>query len=499
MTMTPRTLLPLLCLVFLAAACRDGAPVPAGSPRLQVSDPGTVNEPPGFRTVSERPFDLLVEDGWIYGGDTSRYQTISDPDAPVSPTGVGRTTFPQDFAGGSTALILERSFPGSPAAYVSFWFRVSSQWQDTPYMNDAARLWIAGQPRFFWGFYGPGDGTLRPIALIAGTPTPPSGARWLQSNLDPSVEITPDTWHRVEVLVRANAAGTGNGEYHCWVDGQKVAEYTDVDYVSADEVPLWSIAHWAPAWGGPGETLQEPQTVDIDHLRLSSIPAWPNEPAGFRQLGDQPFEGLTLLNWGIAFNDSGYVTVGADAEAPLSPPRVAQFTYPVGFIGGRAPGTVFRDFYPGTRRLYVGIWWKASDPWQGHPSNVNKIQFLFATGGFGQMYMAMYGSPGGPYDLRVLPGFPGVPPIWRGPNVNNIPVTLGVWHRIEWFVDYEADPNHGTVRWWMDGQLIGDYNDVVFPDRPLVEHQLSPTWGGVDGIKTETDFFWYDHVYISKP
>lgn len=70
---------------------------------------------------------------------------------------------------------------------------------------------------------------------------------------------------------------------------------------------------------------------------------------------------------------------------------------------------------------------------------------------------------------------------------------------IEWFADYEADPNHGIVRWWMDGQLIGDYDDVIFPDVPLVEHQLSPTWGGVDGIKTETDFFWYDHVYISKP
>ncbi len=35
------------------------------------------------------------------------------------------------------------------------------------------------------------------------------------------------------------------------------------------------------------------------------------------------------------------------------------------------------------------------------------------------------------------------------------------------------------------------------PSTPLVEYHLTPVWGGVDGVKSETDYYWYDHVYIS--
>jgi hypothetical protein len=28
---------------------------------------------------------------------------------------------------------------------------------------------------------------------------------------------------------------------------------------------------------------------------------------------------------------------------------------------------------------------------------------------------------------------------------------------------------------------------------------LSPTWGGVGDTKSETDYFWFDHVHISRP
>jgi len=221
---------------------------------------------------------------------------------------------------------------------------------------------------------------------------------------------------------------------------------------------------------------------------------WPNEPPGFTGITDQRWDVLTSLGWTMEF---GVASIGVDATAPLSPPNVLQIIYPSGFVAGAAPGTTIHDLGR-VRQLYVGLWWKASNPWQGHPSNVNKIQFLFPSGA-GDMTMVMYGSPGGPYELRVIPQFPNIPSTWMVPNVNRVPVTLGQWHRIEWLVVYNTtnDPPNGIVRWWLDGQLIGDYWNAQFPNDPLSVYKVSPTWGGTGGAKSETDYYWYDHIHIS--
>ena len=78
-------------------------------------------------------------------------------------------------------------------------------------------------------------------------------------------------------------------------------------------------------------------------------------------------------------------------------------------------------------------------------------------------------------------------------------MTLGAWHRIEWLVVYNTttDPPNGVYRWWLDGELVGDYTDVEFPPFPLQVYKVSPTWGGMGAQKTQTDFYRYDHVHIS--
>ncbi len=109
------------------------------------------------------------------------------------------------------------------------------------------------------------------------------------------------------------------------------------------------------------------------------------------------------------------------------------------------------------------------------------------------MYIAMYGQPGGPFELRVLPEFPGLPINWYVPNVTQVTVALGQWHRVEWLADKSA----GVMRWWLDGQLIGDYANVPFPSGAFSEFQISSTWGGMGDTKTETDYYWFDHVHLS--
>lgn len=220
---------------------------------------------------------------------------------------------------------------------------------------------------------------------------------------------------------------------------------------------------------------------------------WPHEPSGFTPVSDQPWTVADALDWVTQF---GSVSIGLDLTAPLSPPSVLTITYPVGFVGGSAPGTMTRQI-PGGHRYFFATWWKASNPWQGHETNVNKILFFFPSTG-GDVTMVMYGHPGGPYELRVLPQFDGIASDWLFPNIDNVPVTLGDWHRLEWLVDYGTGTGTGTIRWWMDGQMIGSYTTVTFPTSiGTSAFKISPTWGGVGDTKTETDFFWFDETYLS--
>ena len=72
-------------------------------------------------------------------------------------------------------------------------------------------------------------------------------------------------------------------------------------------------------------------------------------------------------------------------------------------------------------------------------------------------------------------------------------VTLGEWHRIEWY----ARLSTGTLKWWLDGVLQGSHDDVGNP-HGFDMFQFSPTWGGNSGArKRETDHYWFDHLRLS--
>lgn len=223
--------------------------------------------------------------------------------------------------------------------------------------------------------------------------------------------------------------------------------------------------------------------------------SWPNEPSGFHLISDQPFDVLDAPNWLLQF---GTAAIIPDLTAPFSPPDVLQVVYPIGFAGGQAPGTMQLAFPQPVRSVYAGIWWKTSNPWQGQNANVNKIQYIFSQN-TGSVFMAMYGTPGGPYELRVFPQFTTSNLEWLTPNVANVPVSIGQWHRIEWLVSDgpTQSPPTGTVQWWLDGTLIGSYNNVSLPPDAFAYYKVAPVWGGIGDVKTELDFFEYDHAHVS--
>lgn len=168
-------------------------------------------------------------------------------------------------------------------------------------------------------------------------------------------------------------------------------------------------------------------TVFLAQSRSEASTAWPNEPAGYATLTDFAFDSFTAAGWrgrGTSIKDD------ATATAALSPTKVGEWTYPVGFTGdGVSPSIMAYDLPPGgfNKEGYVGYWWKPSSPWQGHPSYVNKISFIF--GDIGHIILVMYGPPGGPYRLQVAPEWGD----WHylSANKGSGLVTLGQWHHVE--------------------------------------------------------------------
>lgn len=237
------------------------------------------------------------------------------------------------------------------------------------------------------------------------------------------------------------------------------------------------------------------QTLTSGH----EVPAaWKNEPGGFAGVTDQPWNTMVDAEW--RRRSSAHDRIVQEPAAPLSPAAVLEYVYPAGFAGGTAPAT---HYFPlrHAREVFIGLLWKASEPWHGHQSGVNKIHFLYLAGG-GDVAMVMHGSDGGPYELRVLPQWPEHTRSWLTSNAAHRAVRPGAWHRIEWHVKYESRPGagDGAIRWWLDGTLLASHADLRFPnDAGFAEYQISPTWGGVGDTKRHTDSYQFDHTYISVP
>src|SRR5262249_2677219 len=225
---------------------------------------------------------------------------------------------------------------------------------------------------------------------------------------------------------------------------------------------------------------------------LAQSATYTHEPAGFVPYASSTLDTFTGGGWNIV----GTASIVPDLGGSVTPAKVGQWTYPVGFGGGTAPATMYHPLPAPFNEGFIGFMWKPSSPWQGHSSFVNKINFLLG-GACGNIYTAMYGPNGGPYHLRVAPEWGNWN--WLTGNVNDPAVTLGAWHKVELYFKYNT-PGTGIIRWWMDGLPIGDYSNVTFPASGcFTEFQFSPTWGGIGDVKTETDFYSFDDAYISIP
>ncbi|GKS58874.1 hypothetical protein YTPLAS18_24010 [Nitrospira sp.] len=85
-------------------------------------------------------------------------------------------------------------------------------------------------------------------------------------------------------------------------------------------------------------------------------------------------------------------------------------------------------------------------------------------------------------------------------NKANPAIAMGQWHRIEVYNKTSStnSSRDGILRWWVDGQLFGDYQNVNYNDRTFSHLQLTPSWDGSEQ-HSNADEQRFDHIRISAP
>lgn len=240
----------------------------------------------------------------------------------------------------------------------------------------------------------------------------------------------------------------------------------------------------------------------VDTVQVAVTPT--NEPAGFTKLTEHFFN--TVFNTdgagvGVWSADSPGFSIVQDSTAPKSPPNVAQFTYPAGFQAGSAPGHIEFDLPPNISQLYISIYMKLSANFEGQQSETNKVGFAWILD-----HPAVFLSNQGAGSDSLYPTLR-----FQGPccdtrayfrqNVGTLQaMNRGQWRRWEvLLIANTPGQTNGVIRYWIDGQKVGDYTDVWIRDTAGTWQYvyLQPIWGGTAGQVAQTQYLWVDHLYVS--
>ncbi len=239
--------------------------------------------------------------------------------------------------------------------------------------------------------------------------------------------------------------------------------------------------------------------------QVTVTPAGPtNEPAGFTPFTEHYFN--TLMNTdgagiGPWSGGNGVVSIVNDPTAPKSPPSVGQWTYPAGFQAGSSPGMIEFDDLNNSTQLYLSFWMKLSPNFEGQSSQTNKVLFFWIDN-HPAVFLSNQGT-GTTAPLVPTVRYQGAfdPRAYFNQNVGTQQaMTRGQWRKWELVLMANTPGQaNGIIRWWIDGQKVGEYTDVSFRDTaiPFQYLFLQPIWGGTSGTVAAEQYLWVDHLYLS--
>jgi hypothetical protein len=198
-----------------------------------VSNSRWPNEPDGFTTINDQPWNLLAGNGWGYLRRTaSKNATIvADASAPFSPLSGLRMVFTTDMQRDSEPSVHWISLPRPTEIYSGWWMKVSPNWSCSP----------AGCGKITFLFPGAANGpgvTYSNLANAGGgshyvniaTTWPSTGYRFWEPNVTKTV-VAKDQWFRVEWYVKwASSAGAADGIIRWWVNGVLNGDYSTLPF-----------------------------------------------------------------------------------------------------------------------------------------------------------------------------------------------------------------------------------------------------------------------------
>lgn len=227
---------------------------------------------------------------------------------------------------------------------------------------------------------------------------------------------------------------------------------------------------------------------------------WPHEPPGSTLIADWDISALS----GKGFNtNAGNATIIDDATAPGSPSKVLECRRNSNQTGGC---THWRGgFAPNQMDIYVGFWWKPSNPFYGWAVGNQKLVYM-------QMYdqtldLGMKGPQGGPFTLGFgnqglnnghVAGCEREPTSCVFAN-NHLPIALGQWHQVEFIIKRSTSltSRNGSFTVWMDNKLAGQALNIntgrVYEQFNFLQAWDSPIW------LPQMEWHRFDHVRMSIP
>lgn len=246
-------------------------------------------------------------------------------------------------------------------------------------------------------------------------------------------------------------------------------------------------------------TTSSPVTVTVSNT-IPVTGAWPNEPAGFTLLNDQPWNLLTGNGWNyLRRSSSKDATIVTDTTAPLSPLNALRMVFTTDMQRDSEPSVHWMGL-SGVKEIYTAWWMKVSPNWSCSAAGCGKLTFLFTSTG-GQVYTNIYHPPsstGPPFQVGANTEWaPYGQRIWL-PNVTTTLVHPGQWHRIEFYYRWETTPGvsqDGIIRWWVDGVLNGNHTNVHYPSSSFNEFQFAPT---LQSPPPAEQYMYIDHTRVSR-
>lgn len=239
---------------------------------------------------------------------------------------------------------------------------------------------------------------------------------------------------------------------------------------------------------GQTGTAQVQVTADPVDVGLSSLP-------------------LLTLNTGDSVQPSGWfledpdhhLSVVTDASAP-SPPHALQFVFPQGFHGGSGPG----QFKYGTeshmlnlsQEIAVSYYFWVGPTWHSFEGVKHFYVFQERFPDRHATFVAMNGKDNGPFRLKVVSeDFDAS----YYPNVKNTTLVPNTWYHIQLYLkkSSSAGAPDGIVRWWVNGQLNGNYTNAKLYSDPFSEVRFDPIWESFSYLtKAATEYMRFDDVEV---